>query len=189
MELGTTTRHRELLGGLVQLFLTEGFRKFTLADLAEEMRCSKTTLYALGHSKEAVVRNVLVHFFRTATETVERRTDDSADPAARLVAYLRAVADVLRPASPQFFADLAANPDALAVYERNTGVAAKRVAELISAGVETGAFLAVDSAFVADMVTNEMSRIQTGAVYDRTGLSDSEAYDALAALVLKGISR
>jgi AcrR family transcriptional regulator len=189
MQLGTTRRHGELLDGLVDLFLARGFARFTLADLTTEMRCSKTTLYALGHSKEALVRNVLVHFFRTATEKIEAQIAGVADPAERLVAYLRAVADELRPASPTFFADLAANPDARAVYERNTRIAAERVAELISAGVAGGAFRSVDPGFVADMVASEMSRIQTGAVHDRTGLADAEAYDALATLVLKGISR
>jgi hypothetical protein len=102
--------------------------------------------------------------------------------------YLRAVADELRPASRRFFDDVAANPDGGAVYERNTKLAAERVSEMIAAGVAQGAFRAVDPAFVADLVASEMSRIQTGALHSRAGLSDAAAYDALAELVLNGIS-
>jgi len=188
MATGTTRRQGELLDGLVELFLASGFAAFTLADLAERMHCSKTTLYALGHSKEALVRNVLVRFFRRATAEVEARVAEESDPARRIATYLRAVADELRPVSRRFFDDVAANPDAGSVYRRNTRIASERIAQLIAAGVEEGAFRSVDAKFVADLVANEMSRIQTGAVRSGTGLGDAEAYDALAELVLKGIS-
>jgi AcrR family transcriptional regulator len=188
MQPGTTKRQGELLDGLVELFLARGFQGFTMGDLADEMHCSKSTLYALGHSKEALVRNVLVHFFRSATEGIAGRVDGVKDPAERLVGYLQAVADELRPASPAFFADLGMNPDALKVYERNTQIAAERISEMISEGAAEGAFRKVESAFVADLVAAEMRRIQTGVVRERTDLSDAEAYDALASLVLNGIS-
>jgi AcrR family transcriptional regulator len=181
------TRSAQLLGELVALFLAEGFRAFTLADLAERLHCSKTTLYALGHSKEQVTVNAVRHFFRTATEAVEARTARETDPAARIAVYLRAVADALRPASPAFMADLAAHPATRAVYERNTAIAARRVAELIASGIGSGAFRKVHGAFVADTVAAQMSRIQTGAVLEATGLADAAAYDELALLVLNGI--
>jgi AcrR family transcriptional regulator len=188
--MATTPRLRreEVLDGLVGLFLKQGFRGFTLADLAAELHCSKTTLYTLGHSKEAVVRNVLVHFFRGATQSIEARIAGETEPSRRIGAYLRAVADELRPASPHFFADIAANPDARAVYERNTRIAAERISQMIAAGVKDGAFRTVDAAFVADLVASETTRIQTGAVRAATGLGDADAYDALAELVLRGIA-
>jgi hypothetical protein len=40
---------------------------------------------------------------------------------------------------------------------------------------DDGAFRKVDSAFVADLVANEMSRIQTGAIHTATGLGDADA--------------
>ena len=135
------------------------------------------------------MRNALIHFFRTAGQAVERRTLEASDPADRIVTYLRAVADELRPASPAFFADVAADPDARAVYERNTRFAAERVSELIAAGARDGTFRAVDAGFVADLVAAEMTRIQSGAVRDRAGLDDAAAYDELAQLVLNGIAR
>jgi AcrR family transcriptional regulator len=185
---GTTRRQEEVLDGLVELFLANGFRRFTLADLAELMRCSKSTLYAFGHSKEEVVRNVLIHFFRRAGEEIDGRVEESRDPTTRIVTYLRAVADELRPASPEFFEDVAASPNTGRVYERNTQIAAADVSELIVTGVEKGAFRDVDPDFVADLVAAEMARIQTGEVRRRTGLGDAEAYDALTQIVLKGIS-
>jgi AcrR family transcriptional regulator len=188
MPVAANPRHQQLLDGLVELFLAEGFAQFTLADLADRMRCSKSTLYALGHSKEAVVLNVLARFFSQATEQVEQQTAREADPSARIVGYLRAVADALRPASPGFIADVAGHPAARSVYRRNTGIAAERVKKLVSDGEHSGSFRAVDAAFVADTVTATMERIQSGEVTRNTGLSDAQAYDELAGLVLKGIA-
>lgn len=185
----TTARHRELLDQLVELFLAEGFASFTLGDLTTRLHCSKTTLYALGHSKETVVVNALKRFFQRATEHVETRAAAATDPGAALVAYLRAVADELRPASARFMADLAAQPAARAVYEKNTRIAARRVGELVADGMERGTFRTVHGPFVADVVSSVMVRIQSGEVERAVGLSDADAYDELAALVLSGIVR
>jgi len=170
------------------LFLAEGFRQFTLADLARRLHCSKTTLYGLGHSKEGLILNALRHFFARAGESVDRRAAAEDEAEARIVAYLRAVADELRPASPRFVADLATHPAAREIYERNTRIAAERVSVMIADGVERGSFRAIDASFAADLIATTMARIQGGEVGRGTGLSDAAAYEELADLVLHGIA-
>src|SRR3954452_16066580 len=132
-------RHEELLSQLVEVLLTEGFAHLTLDDLASRLHCSKRTLYALAGSKEQLVRAAVVHFFRTATSRVEAALAAPAEPAERLIAYLRAVAAELTPASAQFFDDVAAFPPAAEVYERNTRAAAHRVQQIVRQGVAAGA--------------------------------------------------
>jgi AcrR family transcriptional regulator len=188
MSAAATPRQEDLLDRLVTVFLAEGFQRFTIAELAARLRCSKTTLYSVGHSKEAIVAGALVRFFRLAAIQVEERVDAESDPALRIVTYLRTVADALRPASPIFFADLAAHPSARAIYERNTELAVARVKRLIDEGETAGTFRAVNAAFVADVVTTTMARIQAGQVSGSTGLGDAEAYDELAGLILRGIT-
>jgi AcrR family transcriptional regulator len=181
-------RHGQLFDDLVALLLAEGFAGLTLDDLAARLRCSKRTLYALAGSKEQLVRKAVVHFFRGATERVEAALARHTRPADRIAGYLRAVSDELAPASPRFFADLAAFPPAGEVYARNTRIAARRVAELIDEGVARGAFREVNPAFVADTVASVMVRIQSRHVSETTGLADAEAYQQLAELVLHGLA-
>jgi AcrR family transcriptional regulator len=133
-----------------------------MADLAARLHCSKTTLYRLGSSKEQVTANVVRAFFQEAAAAVERRAAAEGDPAAQLIAYLRAVSEALRPAAPAFIADLAANPATEAVYRRNTELASDRMREIIDEGIAAGGFRAANGAFVADLVAAEMRRIQTG---------------------------
>ncbi|MFW3171524.1 TetR/AcrR family transcriptional regulator [Geodermatophilus sp. CPCC 206100] len=183
-----TRRQAELLDQLEQLFLAEGFARFTLEDLAVRLHCSKSTLYALAGSKEQLASRVIRHFFRKATAAVEARTATERDPALRVTAYLAAVARALAPASPAFYRDLDAFPPGRAVYERNTASAAERVRELIAEGVAQGRFREVHPALVADTVSTLVFRIGRGDTARATGLDDAAAYRELAALLLHGIS-
>jgi AcrR family transcriptional regulator len=192
MPPSTTQRREELLDEIVTLFLAEGFRQLTLADLAARLHCSKSTLYVLGQTKDQVTVNVVRHFFRTAAAQVEAAIpvgtpDQPVGAGTRIAAYLHAIGAALRPASGAFMADLTAHPFAREVYEQNTAIAARRVRELIGEGAAAGEFRAVHASFVADTAAAVMARIQSGTVLAATGLGDADAYDELAALVLEGI--
>jgi len=187
-ETAMTRRQAELLDQLETLFLTDGFARFTLDDLAVRLRCSKSTLYALAGSKEQLALRVIRHFFRKATVAVEARTFTVQDPALRVTSYLTAVAAALAPAGAAFHRDLEAFPPGSEVYERNTALAAERVRELIADGVAQGRFREVHPTLVADTVTTLMLRIGRGETARATGLDDATAYRELAALLLHGIT-
>src|SRR3954447_6326499 len=185
---GLTRRQAELLDQLEQLFLAEGFARFTLDDLAVRLHCSKSTLYALAGSKEQLAHRVIRHFFRKATDAVEAQTVTETDPALRVTAYLNAVARALAPAGPVFHRDLDAFAPGREVYERNTALAAERIRQLIGDGVTEGRFRDVHPALIADTVTTLMFRIGRGETARATGLDDAAAYRELAALLLHGIA-
>lgn len=183
-----TRRQAELLDRLLEVFLAEGFSHFTLDDLASRLHCSKTTLYALAPSKEQLSAAVVVHFFRRATDYIEAQVARSTHPAERITVYLRSASAALRPAGNQFLADVAAFAPARAVYERNTRIAADRVRALLREGMASGHFRDVDEAFVAEVVALAMHGIATKELTSRTGLTDAQAYDQLARLVLLAIT-
>jgi AcrR family transcriptional regulator len=182
-----TRRQSELLDRLLSLFLTQGFSRFTLDDLAAELRCSKTTLYALAPSKEQLAVEVVKHYFKNATAEVESAVSKQTRPDRRIAAYLNAVADALRPASRTFLDDVATFAPARSVYERNTRIAADRVRSLIEDGIASKAFRQLDIGFAAEMVAHTMQAIQRGDIARRTGLSDAEAYRELASFVLHSL--
>ncbi|MCZ2823264.1 MULTISPECIES: TetR/AcrR family transcriptional regulator [unclassified Modestobacter] len=181
-------RREELLDELVAVFLAEGFATFTLDELARRLRCSKSTLYGLAASKEQLVVAVVKRFFRRATTAVEQRAAEPHDHRERITAYLLAVAEQLQPASPAFFADLAAFAPAREIYQRNTSSAAARVQQLVSEGVTAGTVRPVHASFVGVAVASVMSAIHRGEVTATTGLDDAAAYRELADLVVTGIA-
>lgn len=183
-----TARQAELLDRLEALFLAEGFAHLTLDELASRLRCSKSTLYALAPSKEQLAVRVVGHYFKRATARIEQRIAGIADVRARVGAYLESAAEALRPASAEFIADVAAFPPARATYEANARAAAERIRSFIREGVRHGVFREVHAALVAEMVGLAIEGIQDGRIAERTGVSDSDAFAALAELLLRGLA-
>lgn len=183
----TTRRRVELLDALATLFLREGFLELGVGDLAARLQCSRSTLYQVAQSKEQIVLAALRHFFRGATERIETRVEKEADPGLRLAVYLRAVTKELEPATSLFYADLAAYVPGREIYAENTRHAARRVQQLVDAGVEAGAMRAVNAAFVGSAVAVVMTGIQSGEIGEATGLADAAAYESLADLVMDGL--
>lgn len=184
-----TTRQRQLIDNLADLFLREGFAQLTLDDLAARLGCSKRTLYALAESKEQLAVRTVRYFFKRATEQVERAIARTRSPAARVTRYLEAVAEALRPAGPEFRRDLDRTAATREVYEQNTTAAANRVRELIDDGIRAGAFRNVSAVFVGEVVTATMRRITSGEIGRATGLDDAQAYAELARLVVTAVRR
>ncbi|UXA19041.1 TetR/AcrR family transcriptional regulator [Mycobacterium sp. SMC-4] len=182
-----TRRRTELFDALVELFLAEGFAHLTLDDIAARLRCSKSTLYTLAASKEQLVQAATVHFFRAAADEVEGRVAEVDGARDRITAYLTAVGAALDRASDQFMIDLDAFAPARQTYEHNTGIAARRVQELIAEGVAAGDFRDVHAAFAADLAATAMVRIQQRVVQQNTGLDDAAAYRELAAILTGGM--
>lgn len=187
--LPLTVRQAELLDALVDLFLQQGFSRFTLDTVAAELNCSKRTLYALAASKEQLATTVVRHFFRRATAEVEAAIAGTRSPARRVTRYLEAVAESLRPRSGAFRADVAAFHPTREIYETNTAAAAQRIRRLIDEGARAGAFRNVRTDFVAEVITATMHRITSGEVQASTGLADAEAYTELARLVVAAVRR
>ncbi|MFE2046744.1 TetR/AcrR family transcriptional regulator [Streptomyces sp. NPDC059477] len=183
-----TARQRDLLERLVALLAAEGFASFTLDELTERLRCSKTTLYQLAGSKQELVREAVKHYFREATQAIEQQVADASAPSERVVVYLNAVAEQLKPLSRRFLDDMAAFEPAREVYEANTRIAAGRIRQLVTEGVAAGAFRDVHAAFVGEVVAATMQEIQRGEIATRTGLTDSEAYAELASLIVHALS-
>lgn len=180
-----TPRQQELFDELLGILLREGFRDFTMDAAAARLHCSKATIYALAGSREELVRTVLVAFFQQVSRGTEEALRGPGGAGDRLLAYLAAMAEQLRPASARFLQDVAGSPVASEVYERNTRIASAKLAELVAEGVARGEFRPVPTGFIVEMISSAMDRIQ-----QRTGMGGVEgpgAYRELGLLIVGGI--
>ncbi|HEY5786845.1 MAG TPA: TetR/AcrR family transcriptional regulator [Microlunatus sp.] len=184
-----TSRQRQLVDELVDLFLAEGFARLTLDEVAARLGCSKRTLYALADSKEQLAVRAVRFFFKRSTDQVESAIARTRSPARKVTRYLEAVAEALRPAGEGFRRDLAETAATREVYEQNAAAAAVRVRQLIDEGIQAGAFRHVSAALVGEVVTATMRRITSGEIGRATGLDDAQAYAELARLVVAAVRR
>ena len=177
-------RRTVLLERLVEVILRDGFAELSVEDLSRELRCSKTTLYAIAPSKEQIVVAGVRHFFRRAADRVDirvLRTED--DPVKQIRAYLVAISEQLAPASPAFFRDLDSWAVTREIYRTNTRAASERVQSL----VRQAAPRTEDAAFVGAVAAQVMEAIHRGDIESAAGIDDSAAYRALAELIVRSL--
>lgn len=176
-------RREALLGRLEELILDHGFSDLTLDEVAAELRCSKSALYALAASKEQLVTTVVKRFFRDATARIERKLA-LADPREQVAAYLAGVGDEMRRMSPTCYDDMVRFPLTRDIYDLNSRSAADRVRKLIEDGIKQGVFRPVHARFVGETVSVLIESIQHGGLLERVQLSSGDAYAELSSLVL-----
>lgn len=182
-------RRDDLLRGVEEIVLADGFAALTVNDLAQRLRCSKATLYSVAATKEQLVLAATKRFFAESAERVEHAAAGEPDPRLRIGAYLGGIAGAMRRASREFYDDMVTYGPTAEVYRRNTERAAQRVRELVEEGVAVGAFRATDGAFAAQVVALAIDAVQSGVLLERTGLTAAEAFAELADLLLHGLVR
>lgn len=181
-----TPRQRELFDALYTRFLTHGFHDFTIDGAVAEHHCSKTTMYALGRTRDDIIRRILVTFFKEVTRQVDAQLATQRTHTGRLETYFSAMTSALAPASPTFMQDLAAEPVAREVYELNTRAATEKIAHIISEGVAAGEFSVGSPEFLTELIRRSMEQIQQGTYADTLPFAD--VYRELGELVLHGIT-
>jgi AcrR family transcriptional regulator len=184
-----SARQVDLLERLTDLLVSEGFAHLTLDQIAAELRCSKTTLYALASSKDQLAARVVNNFFRRATNLVEARVAARRAPRRRIEAYLDGITEAMGPASRQFIADIADFGPTRQTYRENAVAAAGRVRELIDEAGSAKAVASVDADFVAAWIGLSIEAIQRGEFAERAGLTDAEAFGELSRLVSRALAR
>lgn len=181
-----TVRQRELFNALLSDFLADGFQSFTIDAATRKYHCSKSTLYALGETRNDIIRRVLVSFFKEITRRTTLPAGSTKSSTHALETYFRAITSALAPASPEFMRDLATEPAAQEVYALNTKAATETIHNLLREGVTAGEFTAESIDFVSRLIQRSMADIQQGIYMDT--LAPAEAYQTLGHIILNGIS-
>lgn len=87
-------------------YLSQGFRRVTMDDLAEELGMSKKTIYAGFPSKIALLQAVLLNKFDEIEEDLRRITSDSSDVQASLLRLLACIQRHTEEIQPPFVRDI-----------------------------------------------------------------------------------
>lgn len=169
---------------LLDLFLAEGFVALTVDDIARRLSCSKATLYSIAPNRGDLVRHTVGIYFRDSARRAEIAIERAPSSYDAIRAYLAQIASDLRPASPQFLADLSSYPPAREIYRLNTRAAARRVGGLLEAGSERGELDSASVGFIGEVVALTIELIYRGDLRERYSLSDADAFQQLANLVI-----
>ena len=182
------SRRESLLDALLALVLAEGFASLTMDSFAAHGRCSKTTLYALGATKEALVAALYRRFFREATAAIDERIGRVTTQRQRIAEYLAGIGDEMSRMSAVCYDDMSQFAATRDIYEVNSRAASNRVKRMIEDGIATGEFRAANARFVGESVGLLIDAIMHGVLLQRTGLTSGRAYNEIATLVLNALT-
>ncbi|WP_338131865.1 hypothetical protein [Corynebacterium striatum] len=117
----------------------------------------------MGKTRDAIIRRVLVSFFKEITRRTAPEANRATSAARALEDYFTAMTSALTPASTAFMRDLATEPVAQEVYALNTSGATQTIRTLLERGVAAGEFRAESVAFTSLVIQRTMADIQQGA--------------------------
>lgn len=184
-----TPRQAEVLDALEALFLTEGFRKVTVEELARRLRCSRRTLYVLAPTKEDLFMRVLDRFLERLRREGWETAASAATPEAAIGSYLAPAIEAASKISATMVRDLDAYPPAKDIWVRHHRDRMKGLRSLVDQCVRQNVFRGVDSYLVAEMLSAGVRRVLEPDFLAASGLSLGEAVAELYALFLRGLLR
>lgn len=180
-------RREQLLDELQELFLSEGFLHLRIGALASRLKCSRSTLYELADSKEALFVRIVERFADRAVEDAASLAAACTSPVDRVARFVEVIARRQALGSPEFWRDAYEYaPTAQRFSERaSSGVAMIR--EYLDEGIEAGVFRPTNTAFTAHLVWLLTRASRDGDALATAGIDSGEAVREIGALLLSGM--
>jgi AcrR family transcriptional regulator len=182
-----TDRERELLQALETIVLTRGFSSLRLADLAEELNTSYSTLYGIAPSKTELIDLVVDRWCRRTGADGWTALAELDDPVERVACWQAAGADALALCNPVFQADLDTSPSVRAVVERYRSYYLDVLIALLQDGIDRGRFRSVNLSYVATVWEAAYRAGLSGEVLDDHGMTEADGLRFMHDLLLRGI--
>jgi AcrR family transcriptional regulator len=181
------SRAARTLDAIEEIFLTEGFRRVSVGELAARLRCSRRALYELATSKEDLFLMVLDRFLQRIRRQGEAAAAGVRDPATRIEAYLApGIREVARTRNT-LFRDIAGFLPAQRMLDHHQRRRMEGVREIVVDGARRGVFRGFDPHLVAEVFTHAYRRVSQPDFLAAANLSMTEAYAELSRLLRHGL--
>ncbi|AKJ00758.1 TetR family transcriptional regulator [Archangium gephyra] len=173
-----------------QFFLTHGYSRVTMDDLATELRMSKKTLYRHFSSKEELGEAAITaSFARIGEELRAILEDERRDFGERLEAFIRTLAGRYERGA-MVLRDLQRDAPALwqKLLELRREAVQKRFGAFLAAGVKLGALRAdVEPRLVLRMVLTLVDQLMRPDVLAELGMTAEQVFPRMLGVILDGI--
>ncbi|MBA2484812.1 MAG: TetR/AcrR family transcriptional regulator [Nitrospira sp.] len=174
-----------------QHFLTHGFRRVTMDDLARELGISKKTLYASFPSKMALLEAVLVDKFRSVEKDLSgitsTRSPDVLASLRQLLACMQHHTDEIK---PPFVRDMRReSPETFHMVEvRRRDVIQRHFGTVLSQGRKAGIIRKdISTGLIMEILLSAVQAIMNPSRILELGLTPTSGYHAIVTVVLEGV--
>jgi AcrR family transcriptional regulator len=180
-------RQRQILDGLEEIFLREGFRRVTVGELAKRLRCSRRALYELAESKEGLFVLVVDRLLSRIRALGDAAAAAGSALPERIESYLAPGIEGVRLATHLFTEDLTTLPQASRIFEEHQRRRLAGLRGMVAEGARRGIVRGLDSHLVADILSIAYRRASEPDFLAETNLSMTEAYREIGQLLCHGL--
>ena len=187
-----TNRQREVLDQLVGLF-NNGFKEFTMADIAAKAGCSLRTLYDLAPSRDELVLTVLDRNLRRIGRAAVETLDPALTPLDAIRTYLKTANKAVASATPAFARDQAATPSTHRLAASHSDYLVAVTQTLLNLAVERGELASgdgrpIDTAAVAHVVAGLGAMFALPEHIEAIDSTPQQAANAMVEIILRGLA-
>lgn len=181
-------RGEQILETFEDLVLSRGFARLNVSTIAQQLSCSKRTLYELAPSRDDLILRVIERFFARIRSDATLAVLGQDDPRQRIYRYLQVGAHAAERLSAAAVADIHAWAPARAIWQKHVRLRVDGLTEIIEAGIRARVFRSVPPAFVAEVVFAAINRLREPEFYRSTDLAIAEAFDELYAMLIAALT-
>lgn len=187
--LALSPRLGRVLTDLESIVNQEGFLHFTTDDVAQRLRCSKTTLYRIAGTREELFDLMVELPLARIRDAAWRRVEAADNWPERLSGALRAPLEQLdaEQMSFAFWRDVNAYPSGHRILMAHQKKRTDLIERIISLGIDDGAFVDVHPRFVAETLARMVRELLEPSFVNAVGLSLPECLAELDYILEHGL--
>ncbi|MCF8589855.1 TetR/AcrR family transcriptional regulator [Gordonia liuliyuniae] len=183
-----SSRAAQILDEMGNVFITEGFKHLTIADLASRLQCSRRTLYEIAPNRTELVLIAIDRRLRRVGRVGAERLHSITDPRELLEQYMLAGQSEVYRTDVRFTEDAARDPAVTRLMTDHFRYHVAIVQAIIEYGIDQGAFRKVNTRVVAEVIDASLARFADPDFGHATaGMTFEDATTELVPLLLAGI--
>ncbi|THJ30727.1 TetR/AcrR family transcriptional regulator [Lampropedia aestuarii] len=184
----TTRTKEDFLEELTRFVIQRGIGSFTMAQLCQELSCSKRRLYEVAATREEIFLLVVDQLFAgLLADSAAVLQREEQDLVKLIQAYMAIGIQAGQRLSDTFRAEVESNPASQKLFDDYQQQRIEGVKQLIMRGQAAGMFRPAHADVIAVVLVRASLVIRTNAFLKSAQLSMEQAFDELYTLILQGI--
>lgn len=170
-------------------FLSNGFYKTSMDEIARNLKMSKKTIYKHFTSKDELVREVVYSFLKKNRQVIEDIIKSESNAVEKFFLLIQTLGKFMQAAKEKWFADLKYQTPELwkEIDEFRIGIMSKNLKKLIKQGMDEGYFLDQQPDVVAQIFVSAIRGIANPDFIMNNKISAGEAITMTVNILMRGI--
>lgn len=176
----------EFKQALTALLITEGISKFTIAEIAARLKCSKRRIYQIAPTKEELFIDICREVFNSKLKQGFDKTNQESEPTKIIKVYLTATLNTSG-IGKACLVDLEATEQGRKLFDDYQLARIRGLEGIIEEGIKQNVFTSYNSRLVSEAILGAAQRLRNPVFLEEIGMRIGDAFEHFYQLVLDGL--